>query len=174
MKFNHNYVAFSLLNKDIQWSVLTIHGGYLFKSLESFHRCLNMFCFVNHWKNKLKLDWVHISADRKTYLVSLIASSVFLANGAFEVYFYIKMLSKFILHFFQQLIYVTSLVLGCCTFSNLRTAVKLFAAVLWIKETNVIVVEDSSHKCICNNSTRENENLKDLFRKSYILNLNWG
>ena len=102
MKFNHNYVAFSLLNKDIQWSVLTIHGGYLFKSLESFHRCLNMFCFVNHWKNKLKLDWVHISADRKTYLVSLIASSVFQANGVSEIYFYIRILSKFYTSFFWK------------------------------------------------------------------------
>ena len=82
------------------------------------------------------------------------------------------MLSKFILHFFQQLIYVTSLVLGCCAFSNLRTAVKLFAAVLQIKEAKIIVVEDSGHKCTCNNSTRESENLKDLFCKSYILNLN--
>ena len=68
---------FSLLNKDLQRSVLTIHGQYLFKSLECFHSCLNMFCFVHHWKNKLKLDWVHISANRNTYLVSLIASLVF-------------------------------------------------------------------------------------------------
>ena len=98
MTFNHNYAVFSFLNKDLQWSVLTIHGGYLFKSLECFHRCLNMFCFVHHWKNKLKLDWVHISADSKTYLVSLIPSLVFKAN----VYFYIKMLSKFHALFFSK------------------------------------------------------------------------
>ena len=59
--------------------------------------------------------------------------------------------------------------------SFLRTAVKLFAAVLQIKEAKIIVVEDSGHKCVtnvCNNSVRESENLKDLFCKSYILNLN--
>ena len=39
---------FSLLNKDLQKSVLTIHGGYLFKSLECFHRYFNMFYFIHH------------------------------------------------------------------------------------------------------------------------------
>ena len=37
--------------------------------------------------------------------------------------------------------------------SNLRTVVKLFAAVLQIKEAKIIVVEDSGHKCICNVKT---------------------
>ena len=134
----------------------------MFKSLECFHRCLNMFCFVHHWKHKSKLDWVHISADRKTYLVSLIASLVFNANGIFEVYFYIKMLSKFCASFFSK------------PYSSLRTVVKLFAAVPQIKETKIIVIEDSGHKCTCNNFTRESKNLNDLFCKSYILNLNWG
>ena len=56
--------------------------------------------------------------------------------------------------------------------SNLRTAVELFAAVLRIKEAKIIVVEDSGHKCTCDNSTCESENLKGLLCKSYILNLN--
>ena len=81
------------------------------------------------------------------------------------------MLSKFYT-FFKKLTYVTTSVLDYYAFSNLRTRVKLFAAVLQIKEAKIIVVEDSGHKCICNNSTRESENLKDLFCKSYILNLN--
>ena len=103
MKFNHNFVAFfSLLNKDLQWSVLTVHRGYLFKSLEYFHSCLNMFCLVHQWKNKSKLHWVHISADRKTYLVSLIASLLFKAKAIFEVYFYIIILSKFYTSFFSK------------------------------------------------------------------------
>ena len=59
---------------------------------------------------------------------------------------------------------------GYCSISNSRTAVKLFAAVLQIEEAKIIVVEDSGHKC--NNSTRESGNLKDLFCKSNILNLN--
>ena len=71
------------------------------------------------------------------------------------------MLSKFILHIFQKLTYLTTSVFGYYVFSNLRTAVKLFAAVLRIKEAKIIVVEDSGHKCTCNNSTRESENLKD-------------
>ena len=41
------------------------------------------------------------------------------------------------------------------------TAVKLFAAVLQIKEARIIVVEDSGHKFTCNSFTRESENLKD-------------
>ena len=49
---------------------------------------------------------------------------------------------------------------------------KLFVVVLHIKEAEIIVVEDSGHKCVCNNCTRESENLKDLFCRSYILNLN--
>ena len=65
------------------------------------------------------------------------------------------MLSKF---YASKLTYVTRSVLGYCAFSNLRTAVKLFAAVLQIKEAKIIVVEDSGHKCICNNSSREVEN----------------
>ena len=69
---------------------------------------------------------------------------------------------------------MTTSILGYCVFSNLRAAAKLFAAVLQIKEAKIIVVEDSGHKYTCNNSTRESENLKDLFCKSYILNLNWG
>ena len=92
---------YSLLKNDLQRSVLTVHG-HLLKSLECFHRCLNMSCFIHHWKNKLKLDWVHISADRKTYLVSLIESSVFQANGVFEVYLYIKILSKFYTSLFSK------------------------------------------------------------------------
>ena len=98
--------------------------------------------------------------------MSLIASLVFKASGIFEVYFYIKVLSKFYTSFFQKLTYVTASVLRCCAFSNLRAAVKLFAAVLQIKEAKVIVVEDIGHKFTCNNSTPENENLKDLFSKS--------
>ena len=78
------------------------------------------------------------------------------------------------LYFFQKLTYVTTSVLGYCAFSNLRTAAKLFAAVLQMKEAKIIVVEDSGRKCTRNNSTRKSENLKDLFCKSYILNLNWG
>ena len=93
---------FSLLNKDLQWSVHTVHCGCLLKSLESFHRYFNMFCFVHHWKNKLKLDRVHISADRKIYLVFLSASLVCKANGIFEVYFYIKMLCKFYTSVFSK------------------------------------------------------------------------
>ena len=58
---------------------------------------------------------------------------------------------------------MTASVLGYCAFSNLMTAVKLFAAVLQIKEAKIIVAEDSGHKCTCNISTRESENLKDLF-----------
>ena len=67
------------------------------------------------------------------------------------------------LHFFQKLIYMTTSVLGYCAFSNLRTAVKVFAAVFQIKEAKIIVVEDIGHKCTCNNSTGESENLKDFF-----------
>ena len=80
------------------------------------------------------------------------------------------MLSKFHTSFFQKLTYVTTSVLGYCNFSNLRTAVR--TAVLQIREAKIIAVEDSGHKCVCNNSTRERENLIDLFCKSYILNLN--
>ena len=99
--------------------------------------------------------------------MSLRASLVFKANGIFEVDFNIKMLSKF--HtFFQKLTYMTTSVLGYCTFSSLRTAVKLFAAVLQIKEAKIIVAEDTGHKCTCNNFTHESENLKDFFSKSYI------
>ena len=67
---------------------------------------------------------------------------------------------------------MTTLVLGNCAFSSLRTAVKPFAAVLQIKEVKIIVVEDTGHKCTCNNSFRECENLKDFFCKSYISILN--
>ena len=67
------------------------------------------------------------------------------------------MLSKFYTSFFQKLTYVTTSVLGYRAFSNLRTAGKLFAAVLQIKEAKIIVVEDSGDKCTCNNSTRESE-----------------
>ena len=120
---------------------------------------------------KTNFDWVHLSADRKTYLVPLSASLAFEANVIFEVYFYIKMLSKFHI-FFQKLTYVITSVLGYCAFSNLRTTVKLFAGVLQIKETKIIVVEDSGHKCTSNNSTRESENFRDFFCKSYIWSLN--
>ena len=107
--------------------------------------------------------------------MSLIALLAFKANDIFEVYFYVKMLSKFLtLFFFQKLTYVATSVLGYCGFSNLMTSVKFFAAVLHIKEAKTIVVEDSGPKCTCNNSTRESENLKDLFCRSYTLNLNWG
>ena len=82
------------------------------------------------------------------------------------------MLSKFHTSFFQKLTYATTSVLGCCAFSNLRTAVKLFVAVLQTKKEKIIIVEDSGHKCTCSNSTRESENLKDLFCKNDILNLN--
>ena len=118
-----------------------------------------MFCFIHYWKNKLRLDWVHISADRQTYLMSLIASLVFKANSIFEVYFYIMLIFcydflyknlNFILHFFQKLTHVTTSVLGCCAFSNLRTAMKLFIVVLQIKEAKIIVVEDSGQKCVSN------------------------
>ena len=37
---------------------------------------------------------------------------------------------------------------------------KLFDAVLLIKEAKFIVVEDSGHKCTCNNSTREAKTLR--------------
>ena len=50
----------------------------------------------------------------------------------------------------------------------------LFAADLQIKEAKIIVAEDGGRKCVCNNSTPESENHKNLFCKSYILNLNWG
>ena len=106
--------------------------------------------------------------------MSLIALLAFKANDIFEVYFYVKMLSKFLtlFFFFQKITYVATSVLGYCGFSNLMTPVKLFAAVLHIKEAKTIVVEDSGPKCTCNNSTRESENLKDLFCKRYIFNLN--
>ena len=68
------------------------------------------------------------------------------------------MLSK--VHFLKKLTYVTTSVLGYCAFLNLRTAVKLLAAVLQIKEAKIIVVKDSGHKCTCNNPTRESENLE--------------
>ena len=93
--------------------------------------------------------------------MSLIASLVFKANGIFEVYFYIKMLSKFHTSFFPKT-YVRDN-LGP---SNLRTAVELFAAVLRIKEAKIIVVEESGQKCTCNNSTCESENLKDFSVKA--------
>ena len=76
------------------------------------------------------------------------------------------MLSKFILHIFQKLTYLTTSVLGYYVFSNLSTAVKLFAAVLRIKEAKIIVVEESGQKCTCNNSTCESENLKDFSVKA--------
>ena len=66
---------------------------------------------------------------------------------------------NFILHNFQKLTYMATSVLGYCAFSNLRTAVKLSAAVLQIKKAKTIVVEDIGHKCVCINSTRESENL---------------
>ena len=43
-----------------------------------------------------------MSADRKNYLVSLIASIVFKANSIFEIYFYVKILSKFHTSFFSK------------------------------------------------------------------------
>ena len=49
--------------------------------------------------------------------------------------------------------------LGYCAFSNLSKAVKLFAAVLQIKQAKTIVIEDSSHKYTCNDPTREIEKL---------------
>ena len=72
--------------------------------------------------------------------MSLITSLAFKANGIFEVYFYVKMLSKFHTSFFQKRTYVTTSDLGYCVFSNLRVAVKLFAAVLQIKEAKIIVI----------------------------------
>ena len=72
------------------------------------------------------------------------------------------------LYFFQKLTYVTTSVLGYCAFSNLRTAVKPFVAVYKIKEAKIIAVEDSGHKCTCNNPAN------DLLCKSYILNLSWA
>ena len=134
---------------------------------------LEYFLFYSSLKKQINLDWVHLSADRKTYLVSLSALLVFKANGIFEVYFYIKMLSKFHV-FFPNLTYMTTSVLRYCAFSSLKTAMKLFAAVLQIKEAKVIVVEDTDHKCTCNNFTRKSENLDNFFCKSYIWILNWG
>ena len=128
-----------------------------------------MFCFIHYWKKKLKLDWLQISADRKTYLMSQIASLYSRQTVFLKFIFIYKCYLSFILHFFQKLTYVKTSFLGYCAFSNIRTAVKLFAAVLQIKEAKIIVVEDSGHKCVCNNSTLESENLKDLFCKSYIL-----
>ena len=131
---------------------------HLFKSLQCFHSCLNMFWFIHHWKNKLKVDWVYISAEWKTYLVSLIASLVFKANGIFEVCFCIEMLSKFHTSLFST--------------TNLRDS--LGPRLLWFFE-----LKDSSktfccspadqrskdhcrrrYKCTCNNSTRESETLR--------------
>ena len=63
------------------------------------------------------------------------------------------------LHFFQKFTNVTASVLGYCPFPNLRTAMKLFAAIFQIKAAKIIVVEDSGRKCACNNSTRETVNL---------------
>ena len=51
---------------------------------------------------------------------------------------------------------------------------KLFAAMRQIKEAKIIVIEGSGHKCVCNNSIRESENLKYLFCKNDILKLIWG
>ena len=70
------------------------------------------------------------------------------------------MIPKFHTSFPQKLTNVTTSVLGYCAFSNLRPAVKLFAAILQIKGTKIIVVEDRGHKCACNNSTRESGNIK--------------
>ena len=67
---------------------------------------------------------------------------------------------------------MTTLVLGYCAFLSLKTEVKLFAAVLQIKEAKIVVVEDTGRKCTCNNSFRVCENLKDFFCKSYISILN--
>ena len=73
------------------------------------------------------------------------------------------MLSKFHTLFSAKAYLRDNLALGYCVFSNLRIAVKLFAAVVQIKEAKIIVVEDSGHKCTCNNCPRESENLRDLF-----------
>ena len=78
------------------------------------------------------------------------------------------------MYFFQKLTYMTTSVLRYYAFSSLKTAMKLFAAVLQIKEAKVIVVEDTGHKCTCNNFTRKSENLENFFCKSYIWILNWG
>ena len=72
------------------------------------------------------------------------------------------------MYFFQKLTYMTTSVLRYYAFSSLKTAMKLFAAVLQIKEAKVIVVEDTGHKCTCNNFTRKSENLENFFCKSYI------
>ena len=103
-----------------------------------------------------------------------IGKLVLKTNVIFEIYFYLKMLSKFQTSYFSKTYLRDNLRPRLLAVSNLRTAVKLFAAVLEIKEAKIIVVEDSGHKCTCNNSTRESENLKNFFCKSYILNLNWG
>ena len=60
---------------------------------------LEYVLFYSSLKKQTKLDKVHISAERKTYLVSLSATLVFKAIifffFFFEVSFYIKMQSKF-------------------------------------------------------------------------------
>ena len=63
---------------------------------------LEYVLFDSLLKKQIKTYWAHVSADRKTYLESLIALLVFKANGIFEVYFYIKMVSKFCTSFFSK------------------------------------------------------------------------
>ena len=130
-----------------------MHGGYLFKSLKCFLRCLNMFCFIHHWRNKLKLDWVYISADIKTYLVSLIAWLAFKANGIFEVYFYIKMLSKFHTSLFSKTYLRDNLSLRVLCLFELKESGEAFCCSPSDQRSKDHCRR--RYKSTCNNSSRE-------------------
>ena len=73
------------------------------------------------------------------------------------------MLSKFYTSFFSKTYLHDNLGPRLLCLFELNNNGEAFAAVLQIKEAKIIVAEDSGHKCTGNISTRESENLKDLF-----------
>ena len=82
------------------------------------------------------------------------------------------MLSKFYTSFFSKTYLRDKLGPRLFCLFELRDSGEAFCCSHWDQRSKDHCPKDSGHKCICNNSTHESENLQDLFCKSYILNLN--
>ena len=133
---------------------------------------LEYVLFYSPLKKQIKTYWAHVPADRKTYLVSLIASLIFKANVIFEVYFYIKILSKFHTSFFSKPYLRDNLGPRLLWLFELKDSSEAFCCSPSDQRSKNHCRRRYCSHCTCNNSARESENLKDLFCKSYILNLN--
>ena len=83
------------------------------------------------------------------------------------------MLPKFHISFFSKTYLRSNVDPKLLYLFDFKDSGEAFAAMRQIKQAKIIVIEGSGHKCVCNNSTRESENLKYLFCKNDILNLIW-